>query len=302
MNKTKFMEQKFMEQKAKDMSVTELATAIKLKEKQNSEVALGEPKVGDTVRVVKYSRNATIAGMYEGKIGILRRIDKRDTKLPYLVEIGNHTHWTQKVELVSKTIKGDIEVRDKVRAKPWRECYNCKGRILTVTRIGDGIYPITCEGTKNGVNEIFKKDALELVAKATKEEIEVNDTVRIIEDWKGHCPKGRDGKIGKVTGLRCCTDFPYRVKCEGDKEGYLCHKVELVAKATKEVVEEHPKSLSDKYIETIDIPSYRRYKEKDVKEAVNEFLDWMDSDSGSFKYMKDKLKELFGDRIMGVKE
>ena len=77
----------------------------------------------------------------------------------------------------------------------------------------------------------------ELKKQLQKREVEVGDTVRIIEDWKNNWQSSkRVGKIGKVTELISEGGYRYVVKCDGDEtvEGFMCYKVELVAKKGEE--------------------------------------------------------------------
>ncbi len=198
---------------------------------------------------------------------------------------------------------------------------------------------------KQKVNRFEKEH---IINKRIKGEPKVGDTVRIIEDWvDGFHNKGREGQIGKVTELTTETDkrrgYPYKVMYEGDGKGYLCHKVELVAKATEKKerkqklifgidivtdttipkgtvafgyhdrdkviitnIEQFPekkKSLSDKIFDNPDDDDMLLLG--DVIEAVKEFMDWFGKHTRitmTWEEFETKAKEIFGDRIIGVKK
>lgn len=110
--------QKFMEQSAGSMTVSELAEAIKLKQKEMSEIA-GEPKleVGDTIRIVQDWKDNR-QSENTGKETILIKLRILDTKYPYRVRLKDGC------EILVRKI-------EKVKPKEWTDITSdCEFRLV----------------------------------------------------------------------------------------------------------------------------------------------------------------------------
>lgn len=108
----------FMNQKVEDMTVSELASAIKLKIKQQTveDPVKREVKVGDTVRIIRDYTNGIDPYNRVGKIGKVVELDGR-SEYRYNVDLANEmNNWVTKVELV-KEEKQTLSPEEKINLK-----------------------------------------------------------------------------------------------------------------------------------------------------------------------------------------
>jgi len=80
------------------------------------------------------------------------------------------------------------------------------------------------------------------------------------------------------------------------KPNRLIHNIEAI---DWEIVEEPKKTLSSKVLEgsKYSDTGIWRYKEEDVKQALEEFLNWIEIKPRYFVEIKQKVKEIFGKRL-----
>ncbi len=129
----------------------------------------------------------------------------------------------------------------------------------------------------------------------------LGDIVRVVKDYEsGKNPQSLVGKEVELLNTSKMGSLHYRIRTNNGYETWV-HKVELVAKKVTE-----KKSLSDKIFDNPDGDEMLLLG--DVQETIKKFVHWINENMEYINIADDELtqtekaKELFGDRIMGVKK